>query len=333
MKFKEVVEKILNRLKKQQNKQLPQLNKDEYSQKVEAIDDIEIGSMFVKSISQDVEQIIQTYSTNGSMYEYPLKTKISEQDTVELAKKFFADIDSESSAKIDDIIEGNNSNITLDMKPYDGSEGAHASNPNKRPIRVFVPIRGDIRQLYELIHELTHTLDIGNGDTTTRRVLGEVAPQCMERLLDEYLMSMSDEELKKYGFDKSLLQKDIQDRKVSTFISRYENVQAFNNRTGNREMDSRYMLAQVYSTHFNKFDIETKKQKIKAFISYVQDDEFEKANATLGMKIDKNNKLQRDIYINDTIEEVENINKVKTDISDISMEKTVEKIIDESIQI
>ena len=333
MKIKEVLERFLNKLIKQPKKQLPQLNIDEYSQKVEAIDDIEIGRMFEKSVTQNVTQIIQKYSTNASMYEYPLETKISEHDTIELAKQFFVDIDSEISSKINDIIDGKNLNIILAMKPYDGTEGAHASNPNKTPIRVCVPIRGDIRQLYELIHELTHTLDIGNGDTTTRRILGEVAPQCMERLLDEYLLSMSDEEFKRYGFDKSILEQDIQDRRISTFISRYENVLAFNNRTGNREIDSRYMLAQVYSTHFNKFDTVRKKQKIKAFISHVQDDKFEKANASFDMKIDKNNKVQRDCYINDAINEVENINKVKTEIPDVSMKKILEKTIDESIQI
>ena len=107
---------------------------------------------------------------------------------------------------------------------------------------------------YEMIHELTHTLDIDNGDTTTRRVLGEVAPQCMERMLDNYLLTMTDNELNKYGFNKTILEKDIQDRRLSTFASRFHNTQNLNNRKGNRELDSRYMLAQIYSSHFNNLD-------------------------------------------------------------------------------
>jgi len=48
---------------------------------------------------------------------------------------------------------------------------------------------------------------------------------------------------------------------------------------------------------------------IISFIKCVQDDDFEKANETFGMQIGKENKLQREFYISDTISEVDTLVK------------------------
>lgn len=324
MSLKKIVEKIFKRFSKDK-KSLPQLNKEPYAQKVEMIDDLELGRMFEKSITPEIERTIKIYDENGAIYDYPLQTQISEQHTIEIAKRFFESIDDEISVKLDDIINENNLDIKLVMKPYDGKEGANASspNPNNKPLRVFVPIRGDLRQLYELVHELTHTLDIDNGDTITRKILGEVAPQCFERMLDKFLLEMSDEEMAKYGFDKSVLEKDIQDRRITTFISRYHNTQALNRGRGNRVIDSRYMLAQIYSAHFNKFDEKCKRQKIKDFISCVRNDNFDGANNVFELQMDRNNKLQRGFYISDTMEEIRTIVVPKSNKNDLSIEKNI----------
>ncbi len=324
MNFKVLVEKLFTRFSRNK-KSLPQPNKDPYAQKVEGIDDFELGRMFEKSITPEIERTIKSYSENGSIYNYPLQTQISEQHTIEIAKRFFESIDDEISVKLNDIINGNNIDINLVMTPYDGKEDANTSSPNSnnKPLRVFIPIRGDLRQLYELVHELTHTLDIDNGDTITREILGEVAPQCMERMLDTFLLEMSDEEMAKYGFDKSVLEKDIQDRRITTFISRYHNTQALNRGRGNRVIDSRYMLAQIYSAHFNKFDEKSKKPKIKDFISCVRNDDFDGANNVFGLQMDRNNKLQRGLYISDTMEEIRTIVVPKNNKNDLSVEKNI----------
>lgn len=104
-----------------------------------------------------------------------------------------------------------------------------------------------------MIHELTHCLDVDNGDTDARRVLGEVAPQCMERLLDQYLI----ENCELLGLNKKILLNDIDKRRLSTFVSRAQNAIHFNDsqkrnstvRTLEQEKDSRYVLAQIYSSN------------------------------------------------------------------------------------
>ncbi|MBR3133969.1 MAG: hypothetical protein IKG56_00720 [Clostridia bacterium] len=332
MGFRNIIDRLFNSFFKDR-KTLPQSTIDPYAQKVESIDDLELAKFFDESLTPEMEQAMQNYTNNGGIYNYPLQTVISEQHTIEIAKKFFASIDPEISAKINDIIDGNYPEIQLVMKPYDGKEESNVNSPtpNNKPLRVFVPIRGDLRQLYELVHELTHTLDTENGDTTTRKILGEVAPQCMERMLDSFLLGMTDEEIKKYGFDKYILEKDIKDRRITTFISRYHNAQALNNRRGNRTLDSRYMLAQIYSAHFNKFDIESQKNKIKSFIDCVRNDDFEGANSVLGIQINRNNRLQREFHIRETIEEIRNMlfPTVETNRIDKRKSKDIERNIEE----
>ena len=295
-------------LRRKDDKKLLDAPKTQYQKLVESIDDLELCKMFVeratKSVTPEIEKVIQKYG--NKLYEYPLETKISIGDTIELAQRFFGSIDRGLYEKYNAIVNGSNPNIMLQMEEFNG-KGASANSPQKMPVTVYVPIRGDIRQLYELVHECTHTFDIDNGDTSTRKVLGEVAPQCMERLLDDFLLGMSDDDMQKYGFDKEILGKNVRERRISTFLSRFHNAQNLERRSGNRELDSRYMLAQIYSAHFNKFDKNEKKNKILSFIECVKNDEFENANSCFELSIDRNarlNRLYRETYVGDAISEV-----------------------------
>ena len=295
-------------LRRKDDKKLLDAPKTQYQKLVESIDDLELCKMFVekatRSVTPEIEKKIQKYGNKP--YEYPLETRIYKENTIELAQRFFESIDRGLYEKYNAIVNGSNPNIMLQMEEFNG-KGASVNSPEKMPVTVYVPIRGDIRQLYELVHECTHTFDIDNGDTSTRKVLGEVAPQCMERLLDDFLLGMSDDDMRKYGFDKEILEKNVRERRISTFLSRFHNAQDLERRSGNRELDSRYMLAQIYSAHFNKFDKNEKKNKILSFIECVKNDEFENANSCFELSIEKNARLSglhREAYVGDAISEV-----------------------------
>lgn len=305
MKIVDFFKRILGR---KDDEKLLDAPKTQYQKLVESIDDLELCKMFVekatRSVTPEIEKKIQKYGNKP--YEYPLETRISKENTIELAQRFFESIDRGLYEKYNAIVNGSNPNIMLQMEEFNG-KGASANSPQKMPVTVYVPIRGDIRQLYELVHECTHTFDIDNGDTSTRKVLGEVAPQCMERLLDDFLLGMSDDDMRKYGFDKEILEKDVRERRISTFLSRFHNAQDLERRSGNRELDSRYMLAQIYSAHFNRLDKGAKKNKLLSFIECVKNDEFENANSCFELSIEKNarlNGLHRETYVGDAISEV-----------------------------
>ena len=314
MKFKDIIKKLINKFLIKQ-KSLLTINFDKYTEIVETIDDLGLSKELENNMPQDLEEKISRYNSIEDVYNYQLKTKISEQDTLEIVKSFFESIDNDISIKINEILENKSNDVYLEVSKYDGTGEANTGNSDNKPIRVFAPIRGDLRDLYNLVHELTHTLDIENGDTDTRKVLGEVAPQCMERMLDQFLINMSEDEKQKYCFDTNTLNEDINKRKLTTFISRYRNVQSLNHKQGNRILDSRYMLAQIYSTKFMKYNQSEQKQRIAKFIKHVETDEFEMANDDFDIKIDKKNSLQRGFLISDCLDEankIPNIMEIKT---------------------
>ena len=313
---------FIKKLKKDTDRNLLYDVKSPYQRLVESIDDLELCEMFLDCISQDEMDNFKKYGSNP--YEYELETKISENTTIELAKKFFEAFGLDISQKINSILDFTNKDIKIKMENYNGRR-SETSNPNKIPIEVYVPIRGDIRQLYELVHELTHTLDIENGDTETRKVLGEVAPQCMERILDDFLFQLSGEEMQKYGFDKDTLIKDINDRRISTFVSRYKNAILLENHTGFREDNSRYMLAQIYQAQFNKYDKNEKISKIREFIECINNNDFIKANHTFGMKLEKENQFHRKLHIASVKDEIESLLNPYTDSSVKEKENIIEK--------
>lgn len=319
---------------KKDNKQLLDAPKTQYQELVESIDDLELCKMFVerttRNVTPEIEKAVQPYlqyqQAGNKVYEFPVQTAITKEDTLELARRFFESIDESLCEKFNNIINGNNSNIVLEMEKYNG-KGASVTNPNKMPVTVYIPLRDDIRQLYELVHECTHTFDIDNGDTPTRSVLGEVAPQCMERLLDDFLLEMSDEDMQKYAFDRSTIEKDIKVRRITTFLSRFNNAQNLYRRCGDKKLDSRYMLAQIYSAHFNKFDKKQKKNKLVSFIECVKNDKFDMANSCFELSIDKNaklNGLHRENYIREAISEVVDLIIPKTQDASKVQQRNVE---------
>ena len=133
------------------------------------------------------------FSQAGNMvYNFPVQTTITKDNTIELARRFFESIDDGLCEKFNNIVNGNN----------------------------------------------------------------------LERLLDDFLLELSNEDMQRYGFERSTIEKDVKTRRITTFLSRFNNAQDLYRRCGDRKKDSRYMLAQIYSAHFNKFDKKVKKNKL-----------------------------------------------------------------------
>ena len=199
--------------------------------------------------------------TEKYIYNLPLASKLSESQTISLAKQFFTSLVTELSDKANRVLSGEDSQFKFVFEKY-GQSLDRNGNPREAEVtdfsEVYCPIRGDLRDLYSVVHEVTHTFDLSNGDTEARKIFGEIAPQCMERMLDEYLLSLSDGDIQKYGLDRNILMQDVRNRQLSTFLSRKDNIKSFNNDTGNKELDLRYILAQIYSSKYMKLDKNTR---------------------------------------------------------------------------
>lgn len=287
------------------------------------IDDI-VKSKFIQDFETKVRQAIpivdigNEYGKNlqNERYigNYPLQTKLTKLQIIELTKKFFASIDITLANQVQKIFEKRNPKVVLKTPLYDGTTEANVLMLyNGELLIVKVPMRGDLRDLYGMVHELTHTFDTTNGDTMTRKILGEVAPRCMERMLDNFLLNMSQEDLLKYGINRETLLKDIQNRKITTFLSSVDNAIAFNKKVkesnneeiGDSRIDLRYVLAQVYQAKFMKYNSNVRKRKIINFIKDVENDELEGANKVFELNI--KNPIQRQFYIIDSISEITTI--------------------------
>ena len=243
-----------------------------------------------------------------SIYNMPLVSKLSEMQTIELAKQFFSSLGSELSNKANQVIEGKSSKFKFIFEKYGNSLNVIGS-PREAEVtnfsEVYCPRRGDLRDLYGIVHEITHTFDLENGDTESRKIFGEIVPQCMERMLDEYLLELNDRDIQKYGLNRTILRQNIRNRQVSTFLSRKDNIKSFNNEIGNQELDLRYILAQIYSSAFIKQDKKTRIDSLDEFIKNITNNKFDSCSKSFG--IDLKNKLKTQLFMSEIVNNVKNI--------------------------
>lgn len=126
---------------------------------------------------------------------------ISEKQTKEVTLQFFKELDQELYEKAKKIIDGN-SDIGFNMYMLDGNEDFSKTKSDGMPVHtkipcvfsrngksaVYMPYKGTIEDIYLLVHELSHTFDIGKNNNSTRNMLSEVTPACFETMLNQYLI-------------------------------------------------------------------------------------------------------------------------------------------------
>lgn len=295
------------------------------------IDDIDLAvkfnylyqnSLMFSGIRQDYGKI-KKYEVNGV---YPLQSKLTKEQVIEIAGEFFEEIFPDKKDHFLELLKNgqvkNTENQTVFLK-FDetGKIMPYATAPDypSDDITVNVPLYGDLRDVYSLVHEISHTLDCKNGANETRSILGEIVPQAMERALDEFLNTMPIEKREKYGFDLKVLEQDIKDRRLSTFVDRLRIIRDLPRQVGPDKMKSaRYMLAQIYQTRFIKTykNPEQFGQEVMKFAKAIEANDMTTANDVIGMDIRLRKSAEREKSITDTIklflDEISGQLKVKT---------------------
>ena len=134
-------------------------------------------------------------------------------------------------------------------------------------------------------------------------ILGEVIPQCMERMLDGYLIELAGR--KGFDVDIGTLKENIIKRRISTAIDRFRMASRIAKGeykfASEKAEFSRYMLAQIYATKLMGMDKSTQKQRIFDFIEALKSNDIKKANDTFDMQIGKEQSKERDRYISNSI--------------------------------
>ena len=255
---------------------------------------------------------------NNNIYNLELKSKLTEQQVLDLAKRFFRSLDIDFEKKSESVLDGTNIKFKFITEPY--GQTIENGQPREAELRnfdeIFCPMRGDLRDLYNVIHEVTHSMDLENGETEARTIFGEIAPQCMERLLDEFLLNMSDTDMQKYGFDRDTLISDVSHRIVSTFLDRKDITRKLNRGTyidqvykkekaysfeEKREF-LRYTLAQMYSTELMQMPESKRVDALRELIKNIQENDMMLCSKSFG--VDLFNKIKMQNVLNNVTESV-----------------------------
>lgn len=164
-------------------------------------------------ISELAKRVLQVPANMVSLhqncsYEY----SISKEETIKIALDFFKELDQEFYEKALNIIEGKDENISIDIfnvsdynrNSYDSEKNSEAKllhNGNKK--KIIIPLKGNIEDIYSIVHEISHTYDIPQNLNSSRIMLADVTSECFERMLDYYLENNEDinETLKKDVFN------------------------------------------------------------------------------------------------------------------------------------
>lgn len=305
------------------------------SSKYETTIRVIINSGIIKDFERDIDTGLNIKKLDAfygkklknekSIYNMPLVSKLSEMQTIELAEQFFSSLGTELSNKATQVIESKSSKFKFIFERY-GKSLDKQGNPREAEVsnfsEVYCPRRGDLRDLYSIVHEVTHTFDLRNGNTEARKIFGEIVPQCMERMLDEYLLNLNDKDIQKYGLNRNTLIQDVRNRQISTFLSRKDNVKSFNNQTGNQELDLRYILAQIYSSAFMKQDKKIRVNSLVEFIKNIANNEFDSCSKSFGIEL--KNKFKTQLLMSEIV------NNVKNTYNEIILQEKLQETLEKS---
>lgn len=312
-KLKDNLLKLINKIFNKKNNKIESLPP---TQSEKLLNEIRSGGI-IKDFEREINNglnIVQLDSLYGKklgtekyIYNLPLASKLSENQTISLAKQFFASLGTELSEKANRVLSGEDSQFKLVFENY-GQSLDRNGNPREAEVsnfsEVYCPIRGDLRDLYNIVHEVTHTFDLNNGDTEARKIFGEIAPQCMERMLDEYLLNLNDGDIQKYGIVRNILIQDVRNRQVSTFLSRKDNIKSFNNGAGNKKLDLRYILAQIYSSEYMKLYKKTRTSELLKLMKGIESNDTISCSKSFGIYL--KNKLKMQFIMSDIVSNAKN---------------------------
>ena len=278
--------------------------KELYGQKTYSIDDYELADMILESITTEQKQFEHRFDRANFR-----RVNMTVEQAKQIAREFFENLGGEYGERALAILEGQDPNV--DIKIVDERIEARSCVNKPTPENPHMTIKlidyRNIDTLYDLVHEITHTFDVKNFDHTTRWILGESAPSCMERLLDDYLLSMPDQKLQDNNINREDLSRDVLDRQLLDIISKVRknavNLQASKKspKNINRVEESRYMIAMLVNSHFAEMDSPNKKAKLEEFIRQVENDDMQAAFKAMDMDMDRSQTIARKSYI-DTLQ-------------------------------
>ena len=242
--LKESILKILNTLFHRNNNNL---STPLPSQTMQIIKDVE-NSKIIDSYEKTIKNFIKDKEIPSDL---ELTSTISSETMCQLSKDFFNSLGKSFSEKAKRIMDSN-------------------SFPSKKV---------SLKELYEYIHQISSSFDLGNGNTDVRKIFGEITPQCIEKMLNNFLLDLDVSDMKKYGLDRSTLHVDIAKKELASFLSLKDAILSFN--SNNKEANLRNILAYIYSDELMKVQRNDRMRKLEGLICGIEADNIESCSNLL----------------------------------------------------
>ena len=234
-----------------------------------------------------------------------LKTRVDRNQAIAIVFGFFREFGIDVSKLLEEGKKSNESGQTVYLSFNKGVKRNETTSPTfaGEDVHTYAKETDTLTDVYSLVHEISHTLYVQNQFSEARMILGEVIPQCMERMLDGYLIELNGR--KESDVDIGTLKENIIKRRISTAIDRFKMTSKIAKGeykfASEKAEFSRYMLAQIYATKLTKMDKSIQKQRIFDFIEALKSNDIQKANDAFDMQIGKENTKERDRYVSDSI--------------------------------
>ncbi len=153
----------------------------------------------------------------------------------------------------------------------------------KENINIEINIKkGNIKDLFQLVNQIAQCF----SKIEKNNVYSKVVPKCVEKMFENYLNNLTDNQLKELDLNKQIIQDDI------ILMNIQETMKLQNELKEPKELNIRYILGKMYSTKFFEIMNRDRLNKDGQFRLLLQTISKIKAGQKNILEVDKNNLMQ-----------------------------------------
>ena len=204
----------------------------------------------LQEIGRNLEKSIniENIALNNSEEQFPkFQTQFSDKQIIEITKKFYESLGIKE-----------NINIEINIK------------------------KGNIKDLFQLVNQIAQSF----SKIEKNNVYSKVVPKCVEKMFEDYINNLIDNQLKELDLNKQIIQDDI------ILMNIQETMKLQNELKESKELNIRYILGKMYSTKFFEIMNRDRLNKDGQFRLLLQTISKIKAGQKTILEVDKNNLMQ-----------------------------------------
>ena len=204
----------------------------------------------LQEIGKNLEKSIniENITLDNSEEQFPkFKTQFSDKQIIEITKKFYESLGIKE-----------NENIEINIK------------------------NGNIKDLFQLVNQIAQSF----SKIEKNNVYSKVVPKCVEKMFEDYINNLIDNQLKELDLNKQIIQDDI------ILMNIQETMKLQNELKESKELNIRYILGKMYSTKFFEIMNRDRLNKDGQFRLLLQTISKIKAGQKTILEVDKNNLMQ-----------------------------------------